>query len=327
MEAIDPVPNVPVFKYPLKGASPEVLALGYAFLDSKPLNKPITRNRKLDMLNVHFKFFKDDSVNVTQAQMNAFILWMRNDLKFRSNGLGKVKANSMEFLRYLHAQGIRKEEPDFRKFVKIPHDQSRATAFSHPQYLKLLDAAMNTETQFEYWPSAIIIAWNTGLRISDVTFLLWSSVDFENNVLRIKPRKMRHLRQSLEIPIEPELRTHLKFLWENRDPRKPYVLPSMAWQAEDHYMWQSHEFRKICKAAGLVGYSFKSFRHAFVTRLLNAGVDAMVIGSITGQSVPTVYKYTRHVTMAAKVMALAKARQAMLDARTAALNIELPDGN
>ncbi|HEU4343702.1 MAG TPA: tyrosine-type recombinase/integrase [Candidatus Binatia bacterium] len=324
MEAIDPVPDVRTFEPKLNGASPEILAMGYAFLDSKPLNSPTTRTRKAHFLNVHFKFFKNDSVNVTQDQMNAFLVWMRTEQKYRSAGIGKVKSNTMEFLRYLHSQGIRKEEPDFRKLTKIPQDQSRATAFSHADYLKLLDAAMSTETQFEYWPSAIIIGWNTGLRISDVTFLLWSSVDFENNVLRLKPMKLRHLGQSLEIPIEPELRTHLKFLWENRDPKKPYVLPSMAWQAEDHYRWQSAEFGQICKKAGLVGYSFKSFRHAFVTRLLNAGVDARVIGSITGQSVQTVYKYTRHVTLAAKVMALSKARQAMADARTVALNIELP---
>jgi site-specific recombinase XerD len=69
------------------------------------------------------------------------------------------------------------------------------------------------------------------------------------------------------------------------------------------------QFRSLCKGVG-IPHSFHAFRHAFVTRLVNAGVDPLIIGSMTGQSREQIQAYA-HVSNEAKCSALAKARAAL----------------
>lgn len=328
MEAIV---RVPVYPIKLKGASPEMMALGQAYIDSNPTLSETSRTRKQAFLNTIFEFFHDDVPNITHDRFNAFKAWMRNDKKYRSENIRRTIGTTFAFLHYLHAKGIRKEPVKFDRLISIPRDKSRATAFTEDQYIKLLEAAAEDDPAIsDYWPSAIIIGWNTGLRISDVNGLTWSSVDFKSGVIRLKPQKMRHTDQYVEIPIEPELKAHLEFLYEQRDAVRPspFVLPTMVWQAEEHYSDRALEFRRICNKAGIPkNYSFKSFRHAFITRLFNAQADAEIIGSITGQSKHTVYTYVRHISHATKVRAMERARQVMIEERSQPMKIELPPGN
>ena len=300
------------FPSPIRGASDKIIRLANEFIDSNINSGPETKQRRREQLTIFFRYFKGDIIDMDAAQYNAFIGWMRNEKKYRYETIHGIKIASIGFLRFLHRKGIR-PEVEF-KLQKVPRDQSRATAFSFAEYIRILDVACEARAEFNYWPSACIVGWNTGLRISDVTYLKWSDVDWDANLIRVATMKRANIKQVLEIPMEPELREHLRFLLEtNYNPNSEYVLHEMVWEEEHKRCKLTDGFRVICDKAGLPNHSFKSFRHAFVTRMLNAEVDAKVIGAITGQEVATVYKYVRHVSMDAKINAMRRARERVME--------------
>lgn len=89
----------------------------------------------------------------------------------------------------------------------------------------------------------------------------------------------------------------------NLEPDRQFVLPVMHEIYEHSRPVLPMEFRVICDAAGLPEHSFHSYRHGFVSRLLNQGVGHLVIASMTGHSLEQIETYA-HVSADAKRAAL-----------------------
>jgi integrase len=195
-----------------------------------------------------------------------------------------------------------------RKMPKIYSIPSPRRAIAHEHYLRLLAAAKKLERNWQ-WFEAIVIGWNTGLRIQDVSNLKWEQVDLANDVITITPQKTRRFNKSLTIPIEPELRGVLAGM--NRVNQ--FVLPTLAYHGMFYkgsaaYSASRYHLAKIFNDAKMPpGYSFHSLRHGIVTRMINNGVDAIIISSITGQTLEVIQGYA-HVSIEAKKNALERAR-------------------
>lgn len=160
-----------------------------------------------------------------------------------------------------------------------------------------------------YWQRVVVIAWHTGLRISDIARLTWENVDFDNQLLRVEPLKMRRFGQVLEIPIEPELMLTLEALRGNENPgygNENYVLPEFYMAYKFNSSTLRYYFHEVVLRLGLNG-SFHSFRHGFVTKLIYAGVSPIVIASMTGHSLEQLKTYA-HPSLQLKADALAMAR-------------------
>lgn len=289
---------------------------------------PFLGKSSLGIRNIQYKriteYFGDRPFQELQEQdLNDWIVWLREVKKFRWETIVSTVGLMRRFQKWLKKAGHRKEA-NFHDLVSVPKDEDRGKVFTHDQYLKLREASVRYPSRMEL-TSLIIIGWNTGLRIHDARFLKWETVDWANDLIRVSPMKRESVNQVLEIPMEPELREHLRFLWEQREDESKvrYILPRIVARCEQHNKL-TLAFRTLCDRVGLEDYSFHSFRRAFVTRLLNAGVDAKIIGAMTGQSVHTVYKYAKYVTHDAKVKAMARARAAMHEARLQELQIETP---
>lgn len=217
-----------------------------------------------------------------------------------------------------------------RKLPALPSSEPDTVPFTHEEYERII-AELRREDRVpvyglelkeirrpayrDWWVPTCQIGWHTGLRISDIAGLKWSSVDFERELLTVRPKKKAARREILEIPMEPELVRIMLGLWERRIPNNQYVLPILAGYYQDKARKMVvHWFRLACDRCGFKRHSFHSFRHGFVTRLLNAGVDPITIGSMTGQSLSTITSYA-HVSNEAKVVALQKSREALHSAR------------
>lgn len=306
----------------LRSTTPEVIAMAEAWLSSNVNLSDNSRNVRRAQLNHLFDYFRKNVITIGSDEMNGFLRHLRHEKKYRSETISSSITTARSFLTYLEDRGFRK--PVIWKLQRLPRDKTRATAFELEHYQTLLARAANLTFGYSYWPTAIVVGWSTGLRISDVKNLQWVSVDLTSDLLRVNPIKLANVRQELQIPLEPELRQRFQSLLANlEEPPSPddYVLPSMAFNSDANL---TKEFRALCDECNLKGYSFKSFRHALVTRLLNAGVDTRIIGSITGQSVATVQRYVRTVTTEAKVEALARAREGLSKSRIKTLDITLP---
>lgn len=171
---------------------------------------------------------------------------------------------------------------------------------------------MEAVRRHHYWPHACIVAWHTGLRMSDCANLRWDQIDFISDVIHAQPQKMAFRRQKLVIPMEPELRAHLIVLMDRAKDvgdDGEYVHPGFQQRYARQRGRLVDEFRVICDGVGLTQNSFHSYRHGMVSRLLNAGADISVVSAITGQSYNIIRAYA-HISTAAKSEALARSRGA-----------------
>ena len=133
------------FPSPIRGASDKIIRLANEFIDSNINSGPVTKQRRREQLTIFFRYFKGDIIDMDAAQYNAFIGWMRNEKKYRYETIHGIKIASIGFLRFLHRKGIR-PEVEF-KLQKVPRDQSRATAFSFAEYIRILDVACEARAE------------------------------------------------------------------------------------------------------------------------------------------------------------------------------------
>lgn len=210
---------------------------------------------------------------------------------------------------------------DHRWLPKIVKAKPNRQAFTYEQYMRVRKEAERLEIRHRIQSRAhheelgllVAIGWHTGLRLGDCCCLTWDSVNFDQEILVVRTQKKLQQREELVIPMEPELYALLLDRWNQGGrqmrPDGNYVLPWCAakFQAVGS---MAEPLNILFNKAGVRPLSFHSLRHAFVTRLINAGVDSIVIGSMTGQSVHQIATYA-HVSNEAKVTALETARKSL----------------
>lgn len=239
--------------------------------------------------------------------------WMEHELaqKHSPNYVRRVRDELKFFFHFALVRKFVESNPMANNdlLFRVAPQKTKRLAFTREQYQIVLDRTAGLDRRYYYHPASII-AWHTGLRAGDVSNLKWENIDWSDEFIRLSPRKTRKYHPCLEIPIEPELMELFYRLKEKAEDKK-FVLPIMAF---DYFSPGSRariykDFsEKICAGFGK-GYSFHSFRHAFVTRMLEAGVDPCIIGSITGQTVQQVLEYGS-ITRRAKRNAFAQMREA-----------------
>lgn len=172
-------------------------------------------------------------------------------------------------------------------------------AFTEEEYRTLLASAPVAGT---YWKPLIVIAWHTGLRMGDIATLEWKDVDMNRYFIRVVPAKTKKFGKAVEIPFGKEVFDCLSKQAAARDMK--YVIRDAA----NDYLTDRHKtisttFGRILKKVIMSGKSFHSFRHAFVTRHLDAGTNPAVIAAITGHSLSNLMNYA-HTSLDTKRAAM-----------------------
>ncbi len=157
--------------------------------------------------------------------------------------------------------------------------------FTHKQ-LQAIIAAASPE-----WKTAILLAYNGGLRLGDAVSLRWENVSFEQHEIRFFPQKTagvrrhpdwkKHLQGQLEIPMMPEFEAHLLSLPSSDDPAAP-LCPALSTRSTGGNHGLSCMFQRVMAKAGVHGdrgaeksgkgrqfktLGFHSLRHTFVSEL------------------------------------------------------------
>jgi integrase len=174
----------------------------------------------------------------------------------------------------------------------------RKPVFTNAEYSALKEASRRS-MRHSYWTGAIIVGWNTGLRLADVAQLEWGEILFTDSSIRLKPQKTEKLEKVVEIPMAAELK-----LWLTDQAAVTagdrYVQPAMAQKYRyDRSKTLSVEFGRVCKSAGIIGKSFHCFRHTFVSRNLAANVNPSILADMTGHTLNVIQRYS-HPTMEEK---------------------------
>lgn len=176
---------------------------------------------------------------------------------------------------------------------KKPMDPDQANRF--------LDAAAMTD-----WRALFELALASGMRPGEYLGLGWQDVDFENNQVRVtraaispevgKPHlgpPKRDSRRNLDI--DPSIMALLRE--HRRDQAREIMLAGDKWNRELNLVFpgangeimreqslRNGAFRKVCKMAGLKGFSPYSLRHTCATLLLMLGEPARVVSERLGHA-------------------------------------------
>lgn len=194
-----------------------------------------------------------------------------------------------------------------RRLPKMRFTPISKTPISHEQHLAIVREIRSGRVKY-WWTTACTVGWHSGLRMSDIAFLEWRHIDFDQELIHLVPIKTKRFGKEVTIPMEAELSEHLLALKERPYYTSNYVIPDMAGYYNLKRSWLSSSFASICGRCNIDNVSFHSYRHAFVSRLINSGVHPLIVGSMTGQSLRQVEDYT-HVSPEAQREALGRARQ------------------
>lgn len=150
--------------------------------------------------------------------------------------------------------------------------------------------------QRSYWHDAIVVAWNTGFRISDVGTLKWSTVDLSGAAITIMPRKQVRFGKTITVPIASELKAVLERMKAEKKGPSDYVFPDMALRIISINYDRNEltrDFGEICRRAQVPFTAIHGLRRSFVSRMANAGIPPHVICSMTGHSLEEIMTYVQ----------------------------------
>jgi integrase len=141
----------------------------------------------------------------------------------------------------------------------------------------------------------------TGLRLREVQGARWEAVSFEEGTLRLAdtktgPRVVDLSEEALAVLRELHARRRCDWIIENAEGTGPLADCRKAW---------GH----ILERAGLAHLRLHDLRHARVSELFEAGLDASTVSDLTGQRSPATLARYRHTNRAARRAALEKAAE------------------
>jgi integrase len=135
-----------------------------------------------------------------------------------------------------------------------------------------------------FWHHAVTIAYQSGLRFTDILHLKWDSI--EKGALELIPSKTKQSEKSVYIPIHLDLKKLFNELPRNGE----YVFPE-AVKAYKETTEFKREFGLILDACGIKDkpgkkVGFHSLRHSFVTRCEESGMARSTVQGIVGHGSP-----------------------------------------
>ena len=133
----------------------------------------------------------------------------------------------------------------------------------------------------------VIIASETGLRLSNIANLTWKQVHLFNRIIIIETTKNG---DPVGIPMTENVFTTLKSLSRARRIDSDFIFgkngkPFRRW-------WFSKSFEKACESAGVENFRFHDLRHDFCSRLVQRGVDLYTVAALAGhKNIKTTQRY------------------------------------
>jgi integrase len=172
------------------------------------------------------------------------------------------------------------------------------------RFLTMEEIAIILKTADELMKRVILILLYTGLRRSELLYLEWKDIDFDNGLIHVqsKPEFGFHPKsyKARSIPICSELRNLLldmpqvgRFVFDNGN-NDPLYRPNRFLK----------KLKKISKKAGVKEVNLHTLRHTFASHLIMKGVDPRTVQEYLGHSSIQVTEKYSHLSKSHKFQAI-----------------------
>ncbi len=228
---------------------------------------------------------------------------LREIEKFLTYLQQKVKKGYVVYYRNLKAAFNKAKDWGYIKenyFLKVKLPKRQKTAPSYIDYPQLSAIIKHIENQTV--GEIVIIAFFSGMRLSEITNLTWRNVNLVTRIIAVgdenfatKSRNQRHIPMSEEV---------FELIMKNAEvKRKVFKLK------EDYIFCKSDGkkftgdyiskcFKRACKAEGIdKSIHFHSLRHSFASNLAQKGISLYVIKELLGHASVSTTEIYAHLNM------------------------------
>jgi integrase len=158
-----------------------------------------------------------------------------------------------------------------------------------------------------YLPRLVQLGLGTGMRQIEMRHLRKRDVDLARETLRVSdPKWKRDPRKTKGIPLSPEVSAMLREWMEMTESEWVFPSPQNARKPISQPTINT-ALNRACERAGITGIGFHALRHAFGTRLGEAGERLEVIAELMGHSKIEMTRIYVHPSLATKKQAVGKA--------------------
>lgn len=189
------------------------------------------------------------------------------------NRLRCCRTTIKQFFDWAVERGYVNDNPAKELRIRISTPPPKTDTFTKDEYEKIKAAAHLPKYRY-----AVIMAYSTGMRISDVCNLKWSNIDLVNEMITFVPWKVRRHKTKVTIPIiaGSDLADLIYELARDIPVEDGLLMPDL--KLDNLRMW----FHDVLKKLGIEGKSFHTFRRTFVSNVISSGVDSWIAMKMVG---------------------------------------------
>lgn len=249
------------------------------YLHYSEINK---RSHKSDLsMAKRLKFFfgNIDLTEVTPTMIENFKQYLRLELELKNSSINRYLEALSKMFNLCIADGLLSKNP-LENVKKMLEENYKIRVLAKEEETTLfifLDERLKP---------IVIFALKTGARKSEILTLKWLNIDFKGNYIELlhtksgKKRKIPISKTLREILLEIKKTSTSEYVFVNPRTNKPYTDIKKA-------------FRTALKKAGIENFVFHDLRHTFATRLIEKGVDIVVVKELLGHAdISTTMIYT-----------------------------------
>lgn len=193
-------------------------------------------------------------------------------------------------LNYAKSEGWINHSPFERTptpLISKADETKRERVLSEEEEARLL-AACSDDSPRGHIRGIIIAALDTGMRQGELLKLVWSAIDLQGKIIRIKATNAKNMR-SRSAPVTGRLADEL------------VKLPSFSLGNSEASVFNltkfQHSWETACRLAEIEDITFHDLRHTFATRLMGEGVSIEEISKMLGHTdIRTTFRHYLHVT-------------------------------
>lgn len=183
----------------------------------------------------------------------------------------------LNLLRHAYSLAIKKwdfiKETPFVK-IQLPKGYPKRIRYLKPEEIVLLFEGLKDN---DWLRSVVIVARETGLRLSNICNLVWDQVNLFQRFIEVEKTKNG---KPVWIPMSDTVFEVFMRLNKRRNltSNRVFIVKGKTL----HRNWVSNAFRKVCRRVGVENFRFHDLRHDFCSRLVQAGQPLHVVAELAG---------------------------------------------